>query len=52
MMLRARLQIQLWQQLANPSLLQASLLGGLLLTTAAFLAAAIVFARRPQSAPR
>jgi hypothetical protein len=51
-MLRARLQILLWQQLPDASLLWASLLGGLLLTAVAFLVAVIVFARRPQSVPR
>ena len=47
MMMRAKLQILLWQQLPSATLLWVSLLGGLVLTAAAFLAAVAVFARRP-----
>ncbi len=47
MMMRARLQILLWQQLPGAALLWVSLLGGLILTAAAFLVAVAVFARRP-----
>ncbi len=47
MMMRAKLQILLWQQLPGAALLWVSLVGGLILTAAAFLVAVAVFARRP-----
>jgi hypothetical protein len=52
MMMQVKLQILLWQQLPGATLLWASLLGGLILTAAAFLAAVAVFARRPLRAYR
>lgn len=52
MIMQARLQVLLWQQLPGATLLWVSLLGGLVLTAAAFLAAVAVFARRPLRAYR
>jgi hypothetical protein len=52
MMMQARLQILLWQQLPGATLLWASLLGGLILTAAAGLVAVAAFARRPLRAYR
>lgn len=52
MMMRAKLQILLWQQLPGAALLWVSLVGGLILTAAAFLVAVAVFARRPLRAYR
>ena len=52
MMMQAKLQILLWQQLPGAALLWVSLLGGLILTAAAFLVAVAVFARRPVLAYR
>ncbi len=52
MMMQAKLQILLWQQLPGATLLWVSLLGGLVLTAAAGLAAVAVFARRPLRAYR
>lgn len=52
MMLQAKLQILLWQQLPGATLLWASLLGGLILTAAAGLVAVAAFGRRPLRAYR
>lgn len=52
MMMRAKLQILLWQQLPGATLLWASLLSGLILTAAAGLVAVAAFARRPLRAYR
>ena len=52
MMMQAKLQILLWQQLPGATLLWASLLSGLILTAAAGLVAVAAFARRPLRAYR
>jgi hypothetical protein len=52
MMMQAKLQILLWQQLPGATLLWASLLSGLILTAAAGLAAVAAFARQPLRAYR
>ncbi len=52
MMMQAKLQILLWQQLPGATLLWASLLGGLILTAAAGLVAVAAFGRQPLRAYR
>ena len=52
MMMQAKLQILLWQQLPGATLLWASLLSGLILTAAAGLVAVAAFGRQPLRAYR